>query len=38
MIAYSDSLRLDLSGGRTTMDKVTESLLAEFSKNMALKV
>jgi hypothetical protein len=37
MSAYVDSLRLDLSGGRTTMDKVTESLLSEFSREHSLE-
>jgi hypothetical protein len=33
MISHDgDSLRLDMSGGRTTMDKVTQSLLKEFSE------
>lgn len=32
MISASDLWRLDISGGKTTMDKVTESLLSEFSK------
>lgn len=36
MTAYADSLRLDLSDGRTTMDPVTESLVAEFSKEHSL--
>ena len=31
MVHRSDNVRSDLSGGRTIMDKITESLLAEFS-------
>src|SRR5271168_390834 len=36
MGTYADYLRLDLSNGRTTMDKVTESLMAEFSNEHSL--
>jgi hypothetical protein len=37
MTTYADGLRLDLSAGRTVMDKVTESLLAEFAKEHSLE-
>jgi hypothetical protein len=32
MTAAVDAIRLDVSGGRTAMDKITESLLSEFAK------
>ena len=37
MISSANSVRLDFRGGRTIMDKVTESLMAEFSKENGLE-